>query len=124
MYAPFQIIAVRGNATSNLYAYNFGLNTWTTLAVFMGQETFNTGAATAMLHGRRKMLFVKENSVRAYQLDLTTGVLEPFATLPYVNPVVLDGKRARMVRTPDGAAYLYIIRAGSQEMFRVALEWL
>jgi hypothetical protein len=35
-----------------------------------------------------------------------------------------DGKRASVITSPDGAQFLYILRAGGQEFFRVPLEWL
>lgn len=123
-YAPYSIIMLRGGATNNVYQYSIGLNTWATPTVFTGSETFTTGATAAMLHGKRRILIQKEGSTRLYALDLTTGILEPFGTLPYANPATYEGKRARFIRTPDGVEWLYILRASGPEFFRVATEWL
>lgn len=123
-YAPFQIMCVRGSASANMYSYNIGLNTWTTLTTFFASETFTTGAAAAAVHGRRKIAIQKEGSVRLYTVDLLTGILEPAGYMPYANPAAYDGKRGRFVKTVDGVEYIYILRAGGQEFYRVALEWL
>lgn len=124
-YAPFQILAVRGSGTATLYQYNIGANTWVTLPTFWAGETITTGAAVGMLAGKRKLIIQKESSVRLMAHDLLTGVLEPAGFMPYANPAAYDGKRTRFVRTAnDGPQYIYILRAGGQEYFRVATEWL
>lgn len=121
-YAPFQILSLRGSATATLYAYNTGLNTWTTLTTFMGAETFTTGASATMLSGLRKIAIQKENGTRIYALDLLTGILETLGVVPYANPGGYDGKRLKFVRTEDDVLWLYAIRGGGQEFFRTALE--
>lgn len=123
-YAPYMIVALRGGATNNFYYYNIGLNTWTSLTTFTGAESFNTGAGSAMLTGKRKLLVQKEGTSRLYSLDLLTGILEPFGTIPYAPPAGYEGKRLRVITTPDGVQFLYILRAGGQEFFRVPLEWV
>lgn len=123
-YAPYQIVAMRGAATGIIYTYNIGTNTWTTLTTYTASENFNTGASSAMLTGKRKLIIQKEGSTRVYALDLLTGILEPAGTMPYAAPAAYDGKRARVVTTPDGAKFLYIMRAGGPEFFRVPLEWI
>jgi hypothetical protein len=123
-YAPYQIVAVRGNGSGNVYLYNIGTNTWTTLTTFPASETFNTGASSAMVTGKRKLLVQKEGATRLYVFDLLTGLLEPAGTMPYAAPAAYDGKRARVVTTSDGAKFLYILRAGGSELFRVPLEWI
>lgn len=123
-YAPYSILMLRGSATATYYVYDIGLNTWRTPTVLAGSETFTTGATMAMLHGKRRMMIQKEGSNRLYALDLTTGILEPFGTMPYAAPSTYDGHRARFVRTPDGVEWLYIMRASGAEFFRIAVEWL
>ncbi|GBF05825.1 hypothetical protein DAERI_060085 [Deinococcus aerius] len=124
LYAPFQILCARGAGTSNIYSYNIGLGTWSTLATFWGSETINTGASVCLIPGKRKMFVSKEGSPRTYVHDLLTGVLEPGPLVPYASPGAYDGKRARHVMTPDGARFLYLLRAGGQEFFRAPVEWL
>jgi N-acetylneuraminic acid mutarotase len=123
-YAPYNIVALRGNASKDFYLYNIGLNTWTTMTTFAGSETFTTGSSSAMVTGKRKLLIQKEGFNRILALDLLTGIVEPAGTMPYSVPASYDGKRMRVVTTPDGAQFLYIMRAGGPEFFRVALEWL
>lgn len=121
---PYTLLLLRGGATGTYYIYDIGLNTWRTPTVFVGSETFTTGATAAMLQNHRRMFLQKEGSTRLYVLNLMTGVLEPFGTMPYANPTANDGHRARYVKTADGVEWLYIMRAGGAEFFRVALEWL
>lgn len=123
-YAPGYILAVRGTGTSSVYLYNIGTNTWTTMTVFAGSETFNTGSSSAMATGKRKLLISIQGTNRLVALDLLTGVLEPASQIPYSAPASNDGKRMRVITTPDGAQFLYFLRAGGQEFFRVPLEWL
>ncbi len=123
-YAPYQLIAVRGSATSTYYMYNIGTNDWTTPTVFASGQTFTTGSAADMVSGKRKIIFLKESTNQLYILDLLTGVLEPAGYLPYVAPGAYDGKRLRVVTTPDGAQFLYVRRAAGPEFYRLALEWL
>lgn len=123
-YAPYQIIALRGIATSTVYFYNIGLNSWTTLTTYAGSETFTTGASATMVPGKRKLIIQKEGTTRLYIYDLLTGILEPAGTMVYAAPAAYDGHRARVLTSPDGAQFLYILRAGGAEFFRVPLEWL
>lgn len=123
-YAPFQIICLKGGATATVYSYNIGLNTWGTITTFAGSETFSTGASSTAMHGRRKLFIQKEGSGRCYAFDLLTGELEPAGFLPYASPGTQDGKRAKFVKTPDGAEFLYVLRAGGQEFYRVPVEWV
>jgi len=115
---------LRGAGTATIYQYSIGLETWATPTVFVGSETFTTGATAAMLHGKRRIFIQKESSTRLYALNLVTGILEPFATQPYANPSAFEGKRARFLTTPDGVQWLYLLRGGGPEFFRVAVEWL
>lgn len=123
-YAPYSIVAVRGNGTTNLYHYNIGLNTWSTYTTFWGQETLNTGASVSMMHGQRKLFIQKDGQARCYTHDFLTGQLEPAGVMPYANPVAYDGKRSRYVVTPDGVQWIYVLRAGGQEFYRMPVEWL
>lgn len=123
-YAPFQILCLRGAGTATLYSYNIGTNTWATITTYPGSETFTTGASATAVHGRRKLFIQKEGAVRCYSYDLLTGELEPAGSLPYAAPGAQDGKRAKFVKTPDGAEFIYLLRAGGQELYRVPLEWV
>ena len=119
----FFLVAIRGNATANVYNYNAGLNSWSTPTLRIGSEVFSTGSSSTMWGGHRKIIIQKEGTTRIYALDLSSQELEPFLTMPYAAPSAYDGKRMRIVKTEDGAEWLYIIRAGAAEFFRVPLEW-
>ncbi|WP_139806719.1 hypothetical protein [Deinococcus hopiensis] len=122
--APFFLMALRGGATANFYLYNIGTNTWSTPATYWGGETITTGTSSTVLTGRRKIFIIRDSSVRAFVFDLVTGVLEPAPILPFAVGVAYDGKRAKYVKTADGVEYIYTVRAGGQEHFRLPLEWL
>jgi len=123
-YAPGYLMALRGAGTATVYLYNIGTNAWTTITTYAGSENFTTGANACMLHGKRKMFVQKEGQTRCYTFDLLTGILEPAGVMPYANPGSYDGKRARFVKTPDGVEWIYILRAGGQEFYRVPAEWM
>jgi hypothetical protein len=123
-YAPGYIMALRGAATGTVYMFNIGTKAWTTLTTYTGSETFTTGANACMLHGKRKLFIQKEGQARCYILDLLTGILEPAGVMPYANPTAYDGKRARFIKTSDGVEWVYILRSGGQEYYRMPLEWV
>jgi hypothetical protein len=123
-YAPYQILAFRGNATATVYIYNIGTNAWAQITTYPASETFTTGAAATMISGKRKLIIQKEGQVRLYVIDLLTGLVDAGGTVPYAAPGTFDGKRAIVLTTADGAQFLYILRGGGQEFFRVPLEWL
>jgi len=120
---PFQMIAHRGQGTTTLYAFSIGPNTWTQMPTFWGSEGLTTGGSICMIYGKRKLAVFIQGTTRLFLHDLTTGVLEPAGTLPFVAPAAYDGKRIIHVRTPDGASFLYLMRAGGMEFYRMPLEW-
>jgi hypothetical protein len=122
--APFRLLALRGNTSANVYFYDPGTNGWSTPTVLAAQETFTTGASSALLAGRRKVFIQKEGSQRCYILDLVTGQLDSAGWMPYAAPSGYDGHRLRYVKTASGVEWIYALRAGGQELFRVPLEWL
>ncbi|MES9681800.1 hypothetical protein ABWK22_02545 [Gottfriedia acidiceleris] len=119
----FNLLAMRGSGTATFYQYNIGLNTWSTLTTRAGSETFNTGASSTIWDGQRKLIIQKDGSTRLYVLNLATRELEPLSTMPYASPSTYDGKRAKFVKAKDGSEWLYMLRSGSTEFFRVPLEW-
>lgn len=122
--APGSIIAFRGNATSTFYQYDIGTNTWSTLTFYGLANTIATGGAAAMISGKRRILLHQEATTRLLVANLATSTIEAFGTIPYTNPGSYDGKRIRAIKTQDGARYIYVMRAGGQEFYRVAMEWV
>lgn len=122
---PFVLFALRGGSTANVYQYNVGLNTWTTLpTVYFASETFTTGTSMTMLPEYGRIMILKDSSTRLYAYRLSDGGVEPAGTLPYAAPSAYEGKRLCYVSTVDGVKWVYAQRAGGQELYRYALEWL
>ncbi len=121
--APFRMVALRGNATNSVYFYDPGNNSWLSPTILAATETFTTGAASGLIAGRRKMFVQKDGSPRCYIIDLVTGQVDAAGFMPYAAPAGYEGHRARFVRTPSGVEWMYLMRAGGQEFFRVPLEW-
>lgn len=120
---PFSLYQIRGNGGNTLYRFDLGLLTYTTITTYWSSETIATGANVCMLHGRRRIFISKEGQKRTYLLNLITGILEPGPSMPYANPGAYCGKRAKYAKTIDGVEYLYFLRPGGQEYFRIPLEW-
>lgn len=122
-YAPFNIIAFRGNGTRDIYQYNIGTNNWVVLSNHGTSDTFTTGASAGMMPGRRRMFIVKENTQRTYIYDFTTGLYEPGPYLGYATTQGFDGKRIKFIRTPNGIEFIYLMRAGGMEFWRITYDW-
>ena len=126
IFDPFSILMFQGAGAAGapVRRFQIGLNAWASPTVFVGAETFSTGASSCMMHGKRRLFVHKEGQPRTYLLDLTTGMYEPGPTIPYIPALAYEGKRSKFVTTPDGVQWLYHIRAGGQEFFRVPVDWL
>jgi hypothetical protein len=123
--SPYTLHALRGNSSANIYQYNIGLNTWTSLpTTYMGSEVFNTGAGFSSLDDKGKLLIHVQSSTRILEYRLNDGFLSPIATVPYAATVGYDGHRVCKVTTSDGVKWIYLLRAGGQEFYRYAIEHL
>lgn len=123
-YDPLGITALRGNGTSTIYRYNIGTNAWGALPIYIGSEVWTTGAHSTIIPRSRKIIIQVQGVTRTWVYDLRTGVADSGPTVPYANPGAYDGKRLKYVVTTDGVEWVYVLRAGGQELFRVPLEWL
>lgn len=121
---PFSLYASRGNAQVGAYRYDIGLQTWTTLPWMGAGEVLTTGSNTAKVAGRNRLFITISATTRCYLYNFVTGLLEPVTSAPYAVPTALDGQRARCLKTADGAEFVYMLRTGGQELFRLPLEWL
>lgn len=125
LVAPGHIFLVRAVATTTVYVYDIGLNTWSTLTHFPPPlETLTTGASNILIPSKNKLAIYKDLSQRVAAIDLATGLWETMGNHPYIAGTAVEGKRVEYVVTPDGVEWLYLLRAGGQEWWRVALEWL
>lgn len=123
--APGHIYFLRAVGTSTIYTYDIALNTFATQVHYPAPlETFTTGASMCILPAKNKLIVLKDASQRVLALDLATGLWETMGNHPFAAGAALEGKRIEIVTTADGATFLYLLRAGGQEWFRIALEWL
>lgn len=123
--APGHIYFLRAVATTTIYAYDIGLNSWATQVHYPGAlETFTTGASMVLHPAKNKLIVYKDLSQRVIALDLATGLWEVIGNHPYIAGTAVEGKRIELVTTADGATFLFLLRAGGAEWFRTALEWM
>lgn len=121
------IIMLRSVATSTIYAYDIGLNTWATVAPNLTpgpNETFTTGASAVLMDNLGKLLVYKDLSQRIYAFDFATGMWDVCGNHPYIAGTAVEGKRVEIMTSADGITWLYVLRAGGQEWWRLPLEWL
>lgn len=118
------LFMLRGSATNTIYVYDIGLNTWVTVSILPAISTFTTGASLVSMSGIGKLLIYNELSTRLLMYDLATGNLDVFGNHPYIAGTAVEGKRLEEVITLDGVRFVYLLRPGGQEFFRVAAEWL
>jgi hypothetical protein len=123
-FAPFSLVAMRGSGTSTAWRYDIGLQTWTVLSTFWGQEVLTTGATTVRMPGRHRFFMTISGTQRCYVWNAVLGTLEPVTFMPYAAPSAYDGKRVRFIESFEGSVdWVYALRPGGQELFRIALEW-
>lgn len=121
---PFNLVITRGASTSTIYRYSIGLNSYTTLTTYGLADTIGAGSAACILHGTFGSIIAIHvaGTTRIIGVKQTNGVVEPVGTLPYIAPSSAEGKRMRLIQSPDGVKWLYVLRAGGQEFYRLAIE--
>jgi hypothetical protein len=125
LVSPGHLWLIRGVATSTIYVYDIGLNTWATFNHFPPPlQTLTTGASAVIIPSHNKLAIYKDLSQQVSVVDLATGLWELFSNHPYIPGTAVEGKRMEYVQTTDGVLWLYLFRAGGQEFWRVPLEWL
>lgn len=123
--APGSLYIMRGNATRDLYRYDIGTNAHTTLTTTsLGSETFTQGSHGALIPDNRMIVMQKDSATRLVVYRLNDLGSEPIGTQPYAAGAGYEGHRMIYVKSPDGVKWLYVMRPGGMEFFRVALEHL
>lgn len=122
--APFSLYSFRGVATATLYRYDIGLQSWATPTTIWGAETMTTGSSSCIMGPRNRLFLTISASQRCYLFNPAIGTLEPFPLMPYAVPTANDGKRSHYVKTVDGVEWIYHLRSGGSEIWRIPLEWL
>jgi len=119
-----RLVRVRGSNTNTMDYYSIGTPGWTGLTINPATETFGTGTM-AIERGidTTKIFIQRNNDMRIYQLDLSTGSLEPFATQFLVpTGAVLVGDRMMYIKEPTtGIEFLYIGLHTSANLLRMPL---
>lgn len=116
------LFALRGSSSNTIYNYNIGTNAWTAPSLAIG-TTFTTGAGSDIMYNHHKVWIAQAAQTYNIQFDLTTGIGSPAPMTPYAISTAYDGQRITYVKTADGADWIYILRAGGQQLFRTPIEW-
>ena len=124
-YAPDKLFIVRGNGTSNIYAYDLVANTWSTASFHPSTETFTTASThTARSIGGKSYSIIssKENTMRIYEYDPSLSRLHPkMNQWLYPTGVAVQGDRATCLRSPDEVEFYYLLLPSSTALVRCAL---
>ena len=124
-FAPDKLYVVRGNGTSNIYAYDLVANTWSTAAFHPSTETFTTSSAhTARSIGGKgySIISSKEATMRIYEYDPSLSRLHPkMNQWLYPTGAAVQGDRATCLRSPDEVEFYYLLLPSSTALVRCAL---
>lgn len=124
-FAPDKLYVVRGNGTSNIYAYDLVANTWSTASFHPSTETFTTSSAhTARSIGGKgySIISSKEATMRIYEYDPSLSRLHPkMNQWLYPTGAAVQGDRATCLRSPDEVEFYYLLLPSSTALVRCAL---
>ena len=124
-YAPDKLFIIRGNATSNIYAYDLVSNTWSTASFHPSTETFTTASThTARSIGGKgySIISSKDATMRIYEYDPSLSRLHPkMMQWLYPTGAAVQGDRATCLRSPDEVEFYYLLLPSSTALVRCAL---
>ena len=124
-YAPDKLYVIRGSGTSNIYAYDLVLNTWSTASFHPSTETFTTSSAhTSRSIGGKgySIISSKEATMRIYEYDPSLSRLHPkMNQWLYPTGAAVQGDRATCLRSPDEVEFYYLLLPSSTALVRCAL---
>ena len=124
-FAPDKLYVVRGNGTSNIYAYDLVSNTWSTASFHPSTETFTTASThTARSIGGKgySIISSKEATMRIYEYDPSLSRLHPkMNQWLYPTGAAVQGDRATCLRSPDEVEFYYLLLPSSTALVRCAL---
>ena len=124
-FAPDKLYVIRGNGTSNIYAYDLVLNTWATASFHPSTETFTTSSAhTARSIGGKgySIISSKDATMRIYEYDPSLSRLHPkMNQWLYPTGAAVQGDRATCLRSPDEVEFYYLLLPSSTALVRCAL---
>lgn len=92
------------------------------ITFFPSTETLTTGTSYAY-DGVDRIYFQKDATGRCYYYDMVKNLVVNSSTTPYSQGTAAIGNRMEIVTTEDNLKYLYMIRNGGQEFWRILLFW-
>jgi hypothetical protein len=121
-YNTDKLIILRGGATANVYEYAISTPGFVTRTIVPATETFTTGTMSIVRYGTSKIIIQKDNTMRLYELDISTLKIQPLCT-QYLQASgnTHVGDRLRYAKTVDGIEFLYVGLHTSSLWLRTAL---
>jgi len=120
-----KLFVLRGNGTSNMYAYDLVANTWSTISVQPTTETFTTGTQVAArdVNGKQtNLLIIKDATQRIYEYKSELGLLQPkINQWLYPGGTAVVGDKSLVLTSPDGIDFYYLLLHSSTAFVRCAL---
>jgi hypothetical protein len=123
-YDADKILVIRGGGTVDIYLYSISGNSWSTYSYTPRAFSFTTGThAVYDPDTNHVYINLSEGYRYIYRLDLSTGILEPFARLPL--PYYREARRLALVKY-GGYKWLYVFRGYEFAPFaiwRIPIYW-
>jgi len=121
------LVSWRGGATPTIEQYDIVNNIWDFLTQTPMSETFTIGSMFEY-NGKDRIYFTKDVTGRVAYYDLAKNIIVPCSTVPYgMGGTGYQGNRMFTMNTPDLVGttleYLYVMRTGGQEVWRVLIFW-
>jgi hypothetical protein len=116
-YDPDKILVIRGGGTVDIYLYSISGNTWSTYSYKPAVFGFSTGTH-AVYDPDTNYVYINLNEGfrYIYRLNLSTGIMEPFARLPL--PYYREARRLEIVKY-GGYKWLYVFRGYEYAPFAI-----
>jgi hypothetical protein len=123
-YDADKILVIRGGGTVDIYLYSISGNSWSTFSYRPATFSFTTGTHAVYDPDTNYVYISLSDGYRyIYRLDLSTGILEPFARLPL--PYYREARRLALVKYGN-YKLLYVFRGYEYAPFaiwRIPIYW-
>lgn len=117
------LISVRGAATGEIDCYDITTGLWNQNAMPLSMaETFTSGSAAAYDHGD-KIYINKDATTRILRYDVVTHFVDCFDMPPVGHGAALLGDKLEIVRSLEGAKYVYLGQHTGQAFWRALIGW-
>lgn len=119
------IYSFRGASSAILDVYDIVANAWAAKTYVNQQELFSAGFNSTQYMGN---IYLYQNAssspIRILKFDVLGNILRAMPSITYPGTSTTDGNKLTVVEYKDGAnvlPFLYLIRSGGTEMFRMML---